>query len=923
MPTHFRFEEAQNDVKTDIVVESKNLSYLIDEITKMLQHNHQNAGQIRDVNIKSRYERTNAEISGASNRLQQLLRSQKGATVDRAFYGPLHDELRTILQNLVLEVQITDFVNCSVILELCKRNLDCIIRMRRISSDTTTYTPQAALNALVLVSREQAKLALDLQINTRTRLAEITDIDLRNRLTNASEVFRVSTPVAIQSCQQFIEANTSQDNRDKSLLAITEALQEIVTVIQLSSAFVSSFNMSFPFPELKARKEEVNDNSFMSDYKRAPRVNAELNRLEDAIRRGDDKAAIEAVKGFAEEATKQVALGRAHAAEKRDPLAKAELLKYCADLERLTPQVVQAAKDSLSNKGNAKLQENLFGKISEARIINNKIEDALKPEKSIIAMNKALDGSLKQLADFAMRGDTVNAIDMAKKVADQMKKQIEMARSYAETVKDPERKRAILEAADELERLLTQIALATKAVLENPNDKEAQKRLLELTEKARLAGAKLAASIIEDQLALNREALQASLGDLYKACTLGDAKRAAEILKDITDQIQRRIELGRELASQVKDPILKKQILDACDALERLLPEVVMAAKEVLRDPTNESAKQRLRDLIEDVKSASDRITATKKYSDALSTSQVKLNRLSSSSNLNNVDTTAEEIIVNGGNLDSELTRLKNAANNKNAKEATSAATEVGKQIRQQAELARKLANQVSDPQKKKQLLDSASNLDKLSKPIADTTTSLVKSNFNDKVAHQKLNELIDQARSNNNNIVAVADTVRSTDKKLQDITSKMSKSMGMTDTPEKSEFRADGSKDEIMVAAHKVSAAVKQTQNVTPEQSNLMKIAKDISAQMELLSLAAQSKNKKDMIAAARKISELIAQVQALSSDIASRCTDPILREQLLSISKVPKNFGTQLKIVAAVKAASDDDDETAENQLITCNNT
>jgi uncharacterized protein YaaR (DUF327 family) len=477
-------------------------------------------------------------------------------------------------------------------------------------------------------------------------------------------------------------------------------------------------------------------------------------------------------------------------------------------------------------RGNATFQNNLFGKISEARVVNNKIEDAMKPDKAIIAMNKALDGTLKQLADFAIRGDTVNAIETAKKVADQMKKQIEMARAYAETVKDPERKKAILEAADELERLLTQIALATKQVLENPNDKEAQKRLLELTDKARLAGAKLAAAIIEDQLAINKEALQASLGDLYKAATSGDAKRTAEILKDITDQIQRRIELGRELAAQTKDPILKKQILDACDTLERLLPEVVMAAKEVLRDPTNEAAKQRLRDLIEDVKQASDRITATKKFSN-LSTSQVQLNRLTSSFNAG--DPTAEEIIVTGGNLDSELTRLKNGANNKNAKETTSAATEVGKHMRQQAELARKLANQVNDPQKKKQLLDSASNLDQISRPLAEAASTLVKSNFNDKAAHQKLNDLIDQARSNNNSIVAVADTVRSSDKKLQDITSKMSKSMGMTDSADKSEFRADGSKDEIMVAAHKVSNAVKQTQTVTPEQSNLMKIAKGI----------------------------------------------------------------------------------------------
>jgi hypothetical protein len=123
------------------------------------------------------------------------------------------------------------------------------------------------------------------------------------------------------------------------------------------------------------------------------------------------------------------------------------------------------------------------------------------------------------------------------------------------------------------------------------------------------------------------------------------------------------------------------------------------------------------------------------------------------------------------------------------------------------------------------------------------------------------------------------------------------------------------------MVAAHQVSAATKASKTpAIPEQKTLLDIASAIAKEMEQLSLAAQRKSKKDMIASARKIADMIQKIQELSNEIAVKCTDKILKQQLLSICKVPKNFSVQLKIISAVKDTSNEDDPTAEAQLVIC---
>lgn len=49
-------------------------------------------------------------------------------------------------------------------------------------------------------------------------------------------------------------------------------------------------------------------------------------------------------------------------------------------------------------------------------------------------------------------------------------------------------------------------------------------------------------------------------------------------------------------------------------------------------------------------------------------------------------------------------------------------------------------------------------------------------------------------------------------------------------------------------------------------------------------------------------------------------RCTDPVLKEQIITNAQAAKNWSVQLKIITAVKAASDEESGSAKEQLLKC---
>jgi len=217
------------------------------------------------------------------------------------------------------------------------------------------------------------------------------------------------------------------------------------------------------------------------------------------------------------------------------------------------------------------------------------------------------------------------------------------------------------------------------------------------------------------------------------------------------------------------------------------------------------------------------------------------------------------------------------------------------------------------DPLLKKKILDACDDLEKLSPLIVQETRNALM-NPDDKEAQKRLGNLLDKARAANKVIMDAAEIIKNKKNQPPKLPDRDEKAK------QRSELKPDGTKDEIMIAANSVDKALDTNVPMIQDQKDLHDIARMIAAEMEKLSIAAQNNSKADMITSARKIADMISKVQSFSTKIADKCTDPELKKRLLNICKVPKNFAVQLKIISAVKAASGENDKTAEAQLVTC---
>jgi hypothetical protein len=107
------------------------------------------------------------------------------------------------------------------------------------------------------------------------------------------------------------------------------------------------------------------------------------------------------------------------------------------------------------------------------------------------------------------------------------------------------------------------------------------------------------------------------------------------------------------------------------------------------------------------------------------------------------------------------MARLRDALKRGDAKEANDAASEIVKNMRRQAELGRKLAQQCPDPTLKKKILDAADKLDSLCDPIIQATKEAAL-NPNDKSKQQKVEKLLAEASAANKVIVDAAELLKS-----------------------------------------------------------------------------------------------------------------------------------------------------------------
>jgi len=132
---------------------------------------------------------------------------------------------------------------------------------------------------------------------------------------------------------------------------------------------------------------------------------------------------------------------------------------------------------------------------------------------------------------------------------------------------------------------------------------------------------------------------------------------------------------------------------------------------------------------------------------------------------------------------------------------------------------------------------------------------------------------------------------------------------------------REKAKQDEVAAAAQKVADSLKDLKVDNTVWGKLYGTAKGIAALMEQLSRAANANDKRGMIEAARELAVLSGTYVQQAKESAAKCTDPKLRDQILIHSQAAKNWSIQLKVITAVKAASEDEDaSSARLQLVKC---
>eukprot|EP01132_Coremiostelium_polycephalum_P011718 gene11718-14343_t len=481
--------------------------------------------------------------------------------------------------------------------------------------------------------------------------------------------------------------------------------------------------------------------------------------------------------------------------------------------------------------------------------------------------------------------------------------QISNAIIVANRCEDPVKKKMILKNIEELKKLTPQLISAMKPVLENPNDEAAQRHLANTIYATEKAAENLATAVIStpsEIVAASGANLARELDSLEDAINKGDKKRAETIVSNLGNTIDRHIEMATALLDSIQDPSLRHQVQKAIEKLIALKPKILESANKAINNPKDEEAKKQLSSLIKEAKTAITQISQPYEVVAALNS---KLH--------NDLDNLVK--CIDAGGDDMQFKGVQHAK-------------DIAANIKKQIEEAEAYANSITDPERKKQVLAAIEQLKQLTPQLLEAIKEVL-ADPNNKEARRKLDNLIKAVKDASSNLAMViqptADELKQEKTRRELSMAKIAEIPKPAPQPEPTpaaKFKIEGPVNKaVYVAAEEVASALESKVRDNSPLGQLVSFSDDIASQMALLSSYAAKGDVKGMITAARKIADSIKQVTINAKGIADKCTDPRLKQAVLTYTDCGGNFSTQLKILCAVKSSSEND-ANAEEQLVTC---
>jgi len=505
-------------------------------------------------------------------------------------------------------------------------------------------------------------------------------------------------------------------------------------------------------------------------------------------------------------------------------------------------------------------------------------DEVIKARGDLVTLLEGLVKSIEQ-GDGAAR---------ARAIVQAAHREVEHATAAAENCKDPVKKEIILAGIAQLKKVTPTLVAAIKSTLNNPSEAASSHTLEGAIRETQNVAESLAASVASnpaEAVAYNGNKLINDLDELVAAIKRGDKKTANAILTYLGDSIDRHVEMAQIYAKSIKDPKKRSEVEAAIKKLKDLKVPILNTAKQAM-DPANAAARAKLAQLVAEAKEAIFIISAP------------------------------YEMVAAVGNqlrydLDGLLRVLDRGGPNMDA-DALAYAKLIEQNARRQMQAAEEYASKISNPVRKQEIAAAIAEVRNHSSQIGDAIRAVL-ANPGDKSKRERLNRVVQLTKDASENLTRVCQP-------HPDDLANFRSARAVQGDWEIGHAGTGPVNSAVMAAANEMAAALK---NKVPDDSPLGQLflyCKSISEDMAALSAYAAQGNKKEMILAAKRIADAVKQVRLNANKVAADTKDPRLRTAVLTYAGAASNYGTQLKIIAAVKAASDDNDPAAEAQLVTC---
>jgi len=205
--------------------------------------------------------------------------------------------------------------------------------------------------------------------------------------------------------------------------------------------------------------------------------------------------------------------------------------------------------------------------------------------EEILDTSVLADAALDRLAAAVRKGNRQEAADALHDAKQMLERQAALARALAAVTSDPAQRKALEDAAREIDQALKRLEPATNEALAHPNSREAQRAFAEAVQDAKMANAGVVAAAHpkgEPELASRSKEINDLLREAAAAIKAGDRRAALAALDELEKKMRRQGALCKALGIRSNDPNKRRLLLEAAAALQNGLRTLLSPVRDAV-----------------------------------------------------------------------------------------------------------------------------------------------------------------------------------------------------------------------------------------------------------------------------------------------------------------------------------------------------